>query len=112
MYPYNVSKGGFLGSFKRFNFSGFLDGAQKTLGLVNQTIPLIYQVKPIISNARTMFRIADVVKNDNLNDNSNSTNNLSDTSVSTSSNNSPIFYIKKRTIFILIVLYFYLHIYL
>ena len=64
MYPYNVSKGGFLGSFKRFNFSGFLDGAQKTLGLVNQTIPLIYQVKPIISNAKTMFKIADVIKSD------------------------------------------------
>ena len=64
MYPYNVSRGGFLSPFKRFNFSGFLDGAQKTLGLVNQTIPSIYQVKPIISNAKTMFKIANVIKSD------------------------------------------------
>ena len=64
MYPYNVTKGGFFSSFKGMNFSGFLDGAQKTLGLVNQTIPLIYQVKPIISNAKTMFKIADVIKSD------------------------------------------------
>ena len=64
MYPYNVTKGGFFSSFKGMNFSGFLDGAQKTLGLVNQTIPLIYQVKPIISNAKTMFKIANVIKSD------------------------------------------------
>ena len=30
MYPYNVTKGGFFSSFKGMNFSGFLDGAQKT----------------------------------------------------------------------------------
>lgn len=85
------SKG--LGAIKTINWSSLLDGTQKTLGVINQAIPIFYQVKPIISNARTMFRIADVVKNDNFNDNSNNTNNLSDTSVSTSSNNSPIFYI-------------------
>ena len=85
MYPYNVSKGGFLGSFKRFNFSGFLDGAQKTLGLVNQTIPLIYQVKPIISNAKTMFKIADVIKSDD--------SGVSENIPVSDSTNKPIFYI-------------------
>ena len=89
--PSLFSKG--LSAAKGINWGSLLDGTQKTLGIINQAIPIFYQVKPIISNARTMFRIADVVKNDNFNDNSNNTNNLSDTSVSTSSNNSPIFYI-------------------
>ena len=85
MYPYNVTKGGFFSSFKGMNFSGFLDGAQKTLGLVNQTIPLIYQVKPIISNAKTMFKIADVIKSDDSTSNEN---------ISITDNaNKPIFYI-------------------
>ena len=85
MYPYNVTKGGFFSSFKGMNFSGFLDGAQKTLGLVNQTIPLIYQVKPIISNAKTMFKIADVIKNDDSISN--------DNIPITDNSNKPIFYI-------------------
>ena len=85
MYPYNVTKGGFFSSFKGMNFSGVLDGAQKTLGLVNQTIPLIYQVKPIISNAKTMFKIADVIKSDDSISNENIP--------ITDSANKPIFYI-------------------
>ena len=85
MYPYNVTKGGFFNSFKGMNFSGFLDGAQKTLGLVNQTIPLIYQVKPIISNAKTMFKIADVIKSDDSTSNENIP--------ITDNSNKPIFYI-------------------
>lgn len=85
MYPYNVTKGGFFSSFKGMNFSGFLDGAQKTLGLVNQTIPLIYQVKPIISNAKTMFKIADVIKSDDSISNENIP--------ITDNSNKPIFYI-------------------
>lgn len=85
MYPYNVTKGGFFSSFKGMNFSGFLDGAQKTLGLVNQTIPLIYQVKPIISNAKTMFKIADVIKSDDSTSNENIP--------ITDNANKPIFYI-------------------
>ena len=85
MYPYNVSRGGFLSSLKGFNFSGFLDGAQKTLGVVNQTIPLIYQVKPIISNAKTMFKIADVIKSDD--------SVIDDDIPVIESTNKPIFYI-------------------
>ena len=85
MYPYNVTRGGFFRSLKGINFSGFLDGAQKTLGLVNQTIPLIYQVKPIINNAKTMFKIADVIKNDEP---------ISNENISITENtNKPIFYI-------------------
>lgn len=47
---------------KSINWSGILDGTQKTLGVINQAIPIVYQVKPIINNAKTMFKIADVMR--------------------------------------------------
>lgn len=59
--PSLFSKGASLA--KGINWSGILDGTQKTLGIINQAIPIIYQVKPIISNAKTMFKIADVISN-------------------------------------------------
>ena len=85
MYPYNVPRGGFFKIFKGMNFTDFLDGAQKTLGVVNQTIPLIYQVKPIINNAKTMFKIADVI---------NEKEPIKEEVISNTTNiNKPIFYI-------------------
>ena len=56
-----------------FTFTGLLNGASKTLGVINQAIPVFYQVKPIWNNARTMFR---VVKEINSKDNSDSSNNV------------------------------------
>lgn len=49
---------------KNFSFSGFLNGASKTLNVINQAIPVFYQVKPIFNNAKTMFRIMGAVKDD------------------------------------------------
>jgi len=53
------------GLLSKFNFSNFLNGASKTLNVVNQAIPIFYQVRPIINNAKTMFRIMGAVKDDN-----------------------------------------------
>lgn len=39
-------------------FSGILNGASKTLGVINQAIPIFYQIKPIWNNAKTMLRVA------------------------------------------------------
>jgi hypothetical protein len=58
--------------FSKFNFSNFLNGASKTLNVVNQAIPIFYQVKPMINNAKTMFKIMGAVKNDNSSKNTNS----------------------------------------
>ena len=109
MFPNQVAKSGLLSAasgLKSINWASILDNTQKTLGVINQAIPIVYQVKPIINNAKTMFRIADVMKtNDN---NSNSINSVSD-SVSNNINVEQI----KRTIFLwIIVLYFYFHIFL
>lgn len=40
------------------NWANLLSNTQKTLNIVNQAIPLVYQVKPIVNNAKTMFKIA------------------------------------------------------
>lgn len=50
---------------KAINWSGILDGTQKTLGVINQAIPIVYQVKPLIGNAKAMFRIADALNSSN-----------------------------------------------
>ena len=55
--PSLFSKG--LSAAKSINWGGLLDGTQKTLGIINQAIPIVYQVKPILTNAKTMFKIAD-----------------------------------------------------
>lgn len=51
-------------SIKRFNWSGLLNGANKTLNVVNQTIPLVRQAGPMVSNMKNMFKIAKAFGNE------------------------------------------------
>ena len=72
---------------KSITFSGILTGTQKVLNIANQTIPLVKQVKPVIGNAKTMFKVmSEFKKNDkssnininkNINKNINTDNNYS-----------------------------------
>lgn len=81
------------------NWGNILTNTQKSLGIINQAIPLVYQVKPIISNAKTMFRIAGAMKGDNSNNKNQTTQNSNNnvkTSYSTDASdieNKPVFYI-------------------
>ena len=85
MRPSLFNKG--LSLAKGINWGGILDGAQKTLGVINQAIPIVYQVKPIINNAKTMFKIADVIRTPAI-------ENEKQAEVITQTNsNKPIFYI-------------------
>ena len=59
---------------KTINWSGLLSNTQKTLNIVNQAIPIVYQIKPIVNNAKTMFRVANEFSKTNTN-NVNNTNN-------------------------------------
>ena len=58
---YNQPK---FSEFKKFNFSKFLDGTQKTLSVINQAIPLIYQMKPLYENAKTALKVINIIKHD------------------------------------------------
>ena len=62
-YQYNYhNKNGFLSNFRKMNWSNFLDKTHKTLGVINQAIPIIYQLKPIYQNAKTAFKVVNSFK--------------------------------------------------
>lgn len=64
------------------NWSSLLTNTQKTLGIINQAIPAFYQVKPIFSNMKTMFRLVNEINKDDTKSKKSKTVN------STSNNNS------------------------
>lgn len=59
---FNVFPKGMSGT--KINWKSILNGTQKTLNIVNQAIPLIYQIKPIFNNAKTIFKVMSTVKED------------------------------------------------
>ena len=67
-----AGKGLFSNLFKNFSLSGFLSGTSKTLNVINQAIPIYYQVKPMFNNAKTMFKVMHAIKNDDSKQNINS----------------------------------------
>lgn len=91
-YTYSGLLGKGLSLTKSINWSALLDGTQKTLGVINQAIPVYYQVKPILGNAKTLFKIANVM-NEPTPSSSVSNNQINTVTQTSSVNNSPIFYI-------------------
>lgn len=49
-------------SLQRTSWSTTLRNTQKTIYTINQIIPIVYQLKPVISNASQAFKIAKAVK--------------------------------------------------
>ena len=97
--PYGIASP-FLGSaatktsfLSKINWSTLLSNTQKTLNVVNQAIPLYYQVKPIFGNIKTLGKISKELSNTcNSNDTSLpiQTNNIANTKEinNTQNNNS------------------------
>ena len=92
MYPYNFARpqSKITNFMKNINFSNLLDGCQKTLGVINQAIPIVHQVAPMITNAKTMFKIANVI---NMPDEKPNNNVINSSNYSNMNENKPIFYI-------------------
>ena len=51
----------------KINWSNILNNTQKTLSIINQAIPIIYQIKPIYTNAKTIFKVINAVKEPEIN---------------------------------------------
>jgi len=51
------SKGLFSSLFGGGKLTSFINGTQKTLNIINQAIPLVKQVSPVVKNAKTMFKV-------------------------------------------------------
>lgn len=83
---------------RNINWNNILNNTQRTLGIINQAIPIVYQVRPLINNARTLFRVASAI---NDNDEDETDNNISNENNYNSNNlynekkdsNGPIFYL-------------------
>lgn len=75
-----AAKTGVTSLLGKVNWSSILSNAQKTLNVVNQAIPLYYQVKPVFKNIRTLGRIGKEftkMGNSQATTNSTSTSNVS-----------------------------------
>lgn len=60
--PSIASRGIFSRLAGGFNWSSLLNNTQRTLGIINQAIPLVKQATPMLQNARTMFRVMNEFK--------------------------------------------------
>lgn len=91
---------GITGLLSKINFSSILSNAQKTLNVVNQAVPLYYQVKPVFKNIKTLGRIGKEFRNigsttnnvntkENINSTNETLNNDSNTQDNNISNNIP-----------------------
>ena len=64
-YPNFVNTPRFFRFSNKISFTSILNGASKTLNVINQAIPVFYQIKPIWQNTKTMFKVAKIIKDDN-----------------------------------------------
>lgn len=66
MAPMTTARPGLFGllrgSVRGINLSSIINGTQRTLGLVNQAIPVIKQITPVMRNAKTMFKVMNEFK--------------------------------------------------
>jgi len=64
MYPYSnpsmIAKG--IELIKNIKWGSLLEGTSKTLNVINQAIPIVYQVKPLMGNVKTILNIANGLK--------------------------------------------------
>ncbi len=62
--PGGAARGGIFSGLRSFNWSGLLNNASKALGVVNQAIPVVKQVGPMMNNMKSMLKIASVFKDE------------------------------------------------
>ena len=95
---------GIAGGLKNFSWSTLLNGASKTLGVINQAIPVLHQIRPIWNNTKTMLRVMKAVNSKDQKPSSNIINNdkkissfdeikLNKNDINTTSNEGPIFFV-------------------
>ena len=85
-----AAKGGFFKSLANIKWGNILNNTQKTLNVINQAIPVYYQIKPICSNLKSFGKIMsafnDQSDNTNFNNNLNTNTNINNSSRNNNSN--------------------------
>ena len=88
-YPYQATRQSLFSNLKgKFNWSSLLNNTQKTLNIINQAIPVFYQIKPIWSNAKTVFKIMGALKEEDKQKQSTIKNSYNSTSNNYNYNNN------------------------
>jgi len=109
-----ASRGGLfskLTGIRSFNWQSLLSNASRTLGVINQAIPIVKQVGPMYNNMKSMLKIASLFKDEtdpaprksdtinSINNNQNTNNNINNdeqkenTIITNNYSNSPNFFI-------------------
>ena len=93
-----MAKTGFIGklgsatsAIRGINWGGLLNNASRTLGVINQAIPVVKQAGPMLNNMKSMIRLASAFKNEtspsktnnNQNNNVHNINNVTSTNIVT-----------------------------
>ncbi len=81
---------------KSFNWTGLINNTSKTLGIINQSIPLVRQVGPMMGNMRSMIKLASIFKDETdpkPNTNNINNNNIKKESQINNNYDSPSFFI-------------------
>lgn len=83
--------GGATSAIRGINWGGLLNNASRTLGVINQAIPVVKQAGPMLNNMKSMIRLASAFKNEtspsktnnNQNNNVHNINNVTSTNIVT-----------------------------
>ena len=54
----------FFKGFRSFNWTELINNTSKTLGIINQSIPIVKQVGPVFGNVKSMIKLASVFKDE------------------------------------------------
>lgn len=86
-----LKKGLTFAGLRSINWSNLLNNTQKTLNVINQAIPVYYQIKPIWGNAKTMLRMVNALKEENKNTTTPTTN--ENNTKKNTNPNGPVFFL-------------------
>ncbi|MDD3821822.1 MAG: VrrA/YqfQ family protein [Bacilli bacterium] len=85
--PYSYS----LATKSAINWGSLLTNTQKTLGVINQAIPVFYQIGPVYRNARTLFKVMSEFNKASTNNSSSNRSSSNSSSTNSSNNASSVF---------------------
>ena len=84
-----------LGFIRNINWGNLINNTSRTLGVINQTIPLVKQATPMVRNMKSIIKLASVFKDET--DSTNKINNNSNKKNSTKNNTVSDNYIKQES---------------
>ena len=86
-------RGGLFKGISNIKWGTVLNNTQKTLNVINQAIPVYYQIKPIFGNLKSFSRLMSAFNEEDSNTNNNSNSNTNLNTIKNENKNAPTFFI-------------------